>query len=166
MEGCPVGQPSRENDKLSGLYILVQGTADSTGTGVQLLGHTLNLLAQTHGIQVNAEHIGTGKQGVQAAEVLLPFLHFQTGNDGLKLCQQRIGRGLKGIAGIIDAPQIAGIASQSQGNQHQVGLVQPPLLILTQGLTKADCQLLAGIHGDTLGCIGHEGVGQTAPMNS
>ena len=81
----------------------MQGLANCTGAGVQFGHHAFDLLTQADGIQVHAEHIGAGIQLLQAAEVLLAFLNFQRSNDLLQLGQQRIGRGGKGVACIIDA---------------------------------------------------------------
>ena len=84
----------------------MQGLADSAGTCVQLSDHAFDLLAQTDGIQIHAKDIGAGIQGLQAAEVLLAFLDFQTCNGLLQLGQQRIGRGSECIACIIDTLQV------------------------------------------------------------
>ena len=84
--------------------VLVQGLAHSAGACEQLLGHGLDLLAQTNGIQVNTEHIGAAVQLLQAAEVLLAFLDFQWSHDCLQLSQQRIGGGLESLTVIVDAP--------------------------------------------------------------
>ena len=144
----------------------MQGLADCAVTGVQLLDHTLDLLAQTNGVQVHTEHIGTAVQSLQAAEVLLAFLDLQGVDDGLQFSQQRIRRDLEGLAVVVDALQVAGIACQHQRDQHKVGLVQTALRVSLDGLAEADSQLLGGIGSDTLGSIGHEGVGQTAVDDS
>ena len=52
----------------------MQGLAHCAVTGVQLLDHALDLFAQTNGVQIHTEHIGTAVQSLQAAEVLLAFL--------------------------------------------------------------------------------------------
>ena len=90
----------------------MQGLAHSAGACKQLLGHCLDLLAQTNGIQIHAEHVNTAVQLLQAAEVLLAFLDLQRSNDGLQLSQQRIGGRLKGLTIVIDALQVAGVACQ------------------------------------------------------
>lgn len=148
----------------------MQGLAHCAVTGVQLLDHALDLFAQTNGVQIHTEHIGTAVQSLQAAEVLLAFLDLQGADDGLQFSQQRIGRDLEGLAVVVDALQVAGIACQHQRDQHEVGLVQTALLVSLDGLAEADRQLLGGIGSDTLGSIRHEGLGRrrlmTAPMNS
>ena len=45
----------------------MQGLAHCAATGVQLLDHALDLFAQTDGIQVHTEHVGTAVQSLQAA---------------------------------------------------------------------------------------------------
>ena len=75
-------------------------------------------------------------------------------------------RKLSPQAVVVDALQVAGIACQHQRDQHEVGLVQTALLVSLDGLAEADRQLLGGIGGDTLGSVGHEGVGQTAVDDS
>ena len=103
----------------------MQGSADSAGACEQLLGHGLDLLAQTNGVQVHAEDVGAAVQSLQAGEVLLAFLDLQGVDDGLQLSQQRIGRDLEGLAVVVDALQVAGIACQHQRDQHEVDLSRP-----------------------------------------
>ena len=140
----------------------MQGLADCAVASVQLLDHALDLLTQTDRIQVHTEDVGAAVQVLQAAEVLLAFLDFQRSHDGLQLGQHRIGRDLKGLAVVINALQVAGIACQHQRDQDQIALVQAAGLVSLDGLAEADGQLLGGIGSDTLGCVGHEGVGQAA----
>lgn len=148
----------------------MQGLADSAVASVQLLDHAFDLLTQTDLIQVDTEDVSAAVQILQAAEVLLPFLDLQRGHDGLQLSQHRIGRDLESLAVVIDTLQVAGITGQHQRDQDEVGLVQTPCLVSLDGLAEADGQLLRGIGGDALGCVGHEGLGRrrlmTAPMNS
>ena len=81
----------------------MQGLAHCAVTGVQLLDHALDLLAQTDGVQIHTEHVGTAVEVLQAAEVLLTFLDLQGIDDGLQLGQQRIGRDFEGLAVVVDA---------------------------------------------------------------
>ena len=81
----------------------MQGSADSAGACEELLGHGLDLLAQTDGVQVHAEDIGAAVQSLQAGEVLLAFLDLQGVDDGLQLSQKRIGRDLEGLTVVVDA---------------------------------------------------------------
>ena len=140
----------------------MQGLADSAGASVQLGHHALDFLAQADLVQVHAKDVLAAVESLQAAEVLGTFLDLQAGDDGAQLTQQRIGRGLESLALVVNAADVAGIAGQHQGDQDQVVQIQALLLVGLDGLTEADGQLLGGIGGDALGCIGHEGVGQTA----
>ena len=81
----------------------MQSLADCAGTGVQFCHHALDRLAQAQCVDVNTEHIGTGIQSLQAAEVLRAFLDFQRSHDLLKFSQQGIGGGGECVACIIDA---------------------------------------------------------------
>ena len=83
--------------------VLVKGLANSAGTGKELCGHGFYLFAQANSIQIRSKHIGSGVQLLQAGEVLCFRCDLQTGYDLLQLLQQRIGRGNKGIAVVIDA---------------------------------------------------------------
>ena len=85
----------------------------------------LDLLPQTDGIQIHAEHVGTAVQSFQAAEVLLAFLDLQGVDDGLQLSQQRIGRDLEGLAVVVDALQVAGIAASTSGISTRLDLSRP-----------------------------------------
>ena len=49
-------------NRSAGKRILVQSLAHSAGACKQLLGHCLDLLAQTNGIQIHAEHVNTAVQ--------------------------------------------------------------------------------------------------------
>ena len=89
----------------------MQGLADSAGAGVQFSNHAFDLFTQAQFVDVNTEHIGTSVQSLQAGEVLLASLDLQRSNDRLQLSQQRIGRGSKCVACIVDALQVTGIAS-------------------------------------------------------
>ena len=111
----------------------MQGGADSAGACEQLLGHGLDLLAQTDGIQIHAKDIGTAVQSLQAGEVLLTGLHLQGSHDGLQLSQHRVSRDLEGLAVVVDALQVAGIACQNQRDEDEVGLVQTALLVGLDG---------------------------------
>ena len=135
----------------------MQGSADSAGACEQLLGHGLDLLAQTDGVQIHAEDIGAAVQSLQAGEVLLASFHLQGSHDGLQLSQQRVSGDLEGLAVVVQTGQVAGIACQHQWDQHEIGLVQTARLVSLDGLAEADRQLLGGIGGDTLRSVGHEG---------
>ena len=132
----------------------MQGLAHCAVTSVQLLDHALDLFAQTDGVQIHAEHIGTAVQSLQAAEVLLAFLDLQRSHDGLQFCQQWVGRWLEWLQVIIQCLEITGITCQYQRNQHKVALVETTVDILLDSLTETDRELLAGIGSDTLRSIG------------
>ena len=112
--GCGNGLLSQGTLRSAGLDVLVQGSADSAGACEQLLGHGLDLLAQTDGVQVHAEDIGAAVQSLQAGEVLLAGFHLQGSHDGLQLSQQRVSGDLEGLTVVVDALQVAGIACQHQ----------------------------------------------------
>ena len=80
----------------------------------------------------------------------------------MQFLEHGVGRAVKRCAVVLDAFQVTGITCQCEGNQHKVRLVQTTSHILLQRLTKADGQLLRGVHRDTLRSIRHEGVRQSA----
>ena len=140
----------------------MEGGSHGTFAGIKLLHHTLYLLAKAGSIEVEAEHVGTAVQVMQATVVLVGLANLQWCHDGLQLSEHGVGRWLEGSAVVLDSFQVAGIASQGERDELEVRHVEAAGHILLDGLAKADGQFLAGIHGDALGCVGHEGVGKPA----
>ena len=138
----------------------MQRGAHSTHTGIELAHHAFYLLAKTGLVEVQTKHIGTAVQTAQAAPVLVFLANLQRCHNGLQLAQQGVGRGLKRGAVVLDAFQIAGVAGQREGDEHQIAHVQAAGNVLLDGLAETDGQLLARVHGDALRGVGHEGVGQ------
>lgn len=89
----------------------MKGSAYGAGARVELLDHAFDLLADAQLININTEYFCVGIQLLQAAKVLLAFLHFQTGNDGLQLNKERIGAARKGFTGIAIAHTASDVIS-------------------------------------------------------
>ena len=147
---------------LAGLHVFVERLADCTGTGVELLDIALDLFAEACLIEVEAEDILAAVELAQGAPVLIGLANLEGSDDGLQLGEHGVWRRLKRSEVVFQSLQVAGIACQREGDEHEVRHVEAASHILLDGLTEADGELLGGVHGDALRSVGHEGVRQTA----
>lgn len=88
--------------------------SDGTWASIEFLDIALDLLSETSLVEVDTEDILAAVELLQRTPILICLANLQRSDDGLQFCEHGIGRGLEGCAVVLDAFQIAGVASEGE----------------------------------------------------
>ena len=120
----------------------MKGSTNGTLAGIEFLDHAFNLFSESCLVEVDTKDVTSAVELFQRTPVLVCLANLQRCHDSLQLLQQWVGRWLESGTVVLDAFQIAGIASQGQWDEDEVRHVKTSCDVFLDGLPEADRQLL------------------------